>query len=219
MAHIQLQAQNRTLTGNQARKLRREGIVPGVVFANGFGSKNVQVTFTEFFQVYREAGKNNVIDLIIDGKKLPVIVSSLDIHPVKGLPRHIDFLKVNLKQKVTAAVPVVLAGDALGVREQGLVLIQDLEEIEVTALPDKLPNEITVDVTNLKEIGDHYSVGDLTVTGEYAFATEADHTVVTLVAQSKEEDFETSQETIIEGEENIEGEGVSASEDREEKSN
>lgn len=208
MAHIKLEAQSRTLTGNKARKLRRDGIVPAVVFSKDFGSQNVQVSFSDFFRVYREAGKNNVIDLMLEGKKLPVIVHGMDVHPVKGLPRHVDFLSVNLKEKVTASVPVVLTGEALGVKDQGLVLIQDLEEIEVTALPDKLPNEITLDVTELKEIGDHYSVGDLKIEGEYEFATEAEHVVVTLVAQSKEEDFDTGTETIIEGEEGEGGEEV-----------
>ena len=200
MAHIKLEAHARTLTGNQARKLRRDGIIPAVIFSKDFGSQNIQVSFSDFFRVYREAGKNNVIDLMLDGKKLPVIVNGMDVHPVKSVPRHVDFFSVNLKEKVVAAVPVVLTGESSGVKDQGLVLIQDLEEIEVSALPDKLPNEITLDITDLKEIGDHYTVGDLSVEGDYAFATEADHVVVTLVAQSKEEDFDTGTETIIEGE-------------------
>lgn len=199
MAHIELQAQNRTITGNQSRKLRRDGILPAVVFGKSFGSTNVQVVYSDFYKVYKQSGKNHVIDLIIDGKKTPVIVHDIDVHPVKGLPRHIDFLAVNLKEKVTASVPVEITGEAIGIKEQGGVLIQNLEEIEVSALPDSIPGSIVVDVTNLKEIGDHISVEQLDIEKSFEYVTEG--TIVTLVAQSKEEDFEKENETIIEGEE------------------
>jgi large subunit ribosomal protein L25 len=204
MAHIELQAQSRTLIGNQARKLRREGVIPAVIFSKEHLSENIQVIFSDFYKVFKQAGKNHVIDVLLNDKKVPVIVDDIDVHPVKGLPRHISFLAVNLKQKVTASVPVVLTGEAAGVKEQGAVLIQDLEEIEVSALPDNIPGEIVIDITHLAAVGDHVLVEQLKVEGDYTFVTEMDQVVATLVAQSKEEDFESSNETVIEGESDTE---------------
>lgn len=200
MAHIELVAQQRNLKGNDNRKLRRDGLIPAVLFSKEYGSDSIQVEYREFVKVYKKAGKTQVIELLIDGKNLPCIVNGIDVHPVQGVPRHVDFLSVDLKKKVIASVPVVIEGEAIGVKEQGAVLIVDLEEVEVEALPDKLPGEIVVNVTELKAVGEHIVVGQLPKSDDYQYVTEEDQVVATLVAQSKEEDFDSGvDETIIEG--------------------
>jgi large subunit ribosomal protein L25 len=200
MTHLELQAKLRTETGNKARKLRRDGVIPAVIFSKSYGSENVQVNFSEFYKVYKQSGKNHVIDLMVDDKKIPVIVNEIDVHPYKGLPRHVNFLAVDLKTKVTASVPVEIEGESPGVKEFGAVLIVDMEDIEVSALPDKLPNSIVINIEKLKEVGDSIKISDLTAGGDYDFVVDADQSVVTLVAQSKEEDFETQVEVVEETE-------------------
>lgn len=205
MAHIELQAQYRTKLGNDARKLRREGIIPAVLFSKAHGSDSIQVVFSDFFKVYKQSGKNHVIELQIGDKKFPCIVHGIDVHPVKGLPRHIDFLSVDLKKKVSAQVPVNIEGEPIGVKEQGAVLIVDLEEVEVEALPDQIPDSIIVNVTELKKVGDNVTIKELPQSDKYEYITEIDQRIATLVAQSKDEDFDSGVETpIIEGEEGVE---------------
>jgi large subunit ribosomal protein L25 len=198
MAHFKLNSQTRIITGNQCRKLRRSGFIPAVIFGNNSESQIVQVLAGDFYKIYKESGKTNVIDLKIDeNKTLPVIVHSLDVDPVKNLARHIDFLLVNLKQKIHAQVPLVFVGDPVGVKSVGGVLVTSLDSIDVEALPDDIPSEIEVNVEKLAEIGDMISISDIVTTDKYVIINDPMLGVAVLTAQSTEEDF-ASEDTALE---------------------
>jgi large subunit ribosomal protein L25 len=186
MAHSELQVEKRTIIGNQVRKLRRLNIIPSVIYSNKVTPINIQIKIGEFIKVYKEAGKTHVIDLFVDGTKYPTIVHDLDINPITQQVRHVDFLAVNLNEKVHTSVPVVLVGEARGVKENALVLTQNVKEIEVLALPDNLPEEIEVNVTDLFEIGDNVSIADLPKSDKYEIVDEQDLVLASLVAQSVE---------------------------------
>jgi large subunit ribosomal protein L25 len=100
MKHSKLIVEKRTIQGNQNRKLRKIGIIPAVIFSKTLDSVMIQIPIGEFTKVYKEAGKTHVIDVICDNESYSTIIHGIDIHPVKHLPRHVDFLAVDLKQKV-----------------------------------------------------------------------------------------------------------------------
>jgi large subunit ribosomal protein L25 len=194
MSHSELKVEKRIIIGNQVRKLRRDGIIPCVVYSNAITPINIQINIGEFIKVYKEAGKTHVIDLFVDGKAIPTIVQDLDINPITQQVRHVDFLAVNLKEKVVAFVPVKIIGEARGVKENGLVLTQNTKEIEVLALPDNIPDTISIDVTNLYQIGDNLSVGDLPKSNSFEITEDLNIILVSLVAQSVESE---SPESVI----------------------
>jgi large subunit ribosomal protein L25 len=188
MAHLKLKASKRTNVGHKAKQLAKVGILPAVVYSKKFESTPIQVDYKEFYHLYKESGKTTVIDLKIDDDKVvPCIVHDLDIHPVKDTPRHVDFLVVNLKEKITAPIPVEFVGEAPAIKEFGAVVNIVHDELEVSALPDKLPESIIVNLESLAQLSDVITIQDLlTQAVDFEFIDELDTPVVSLT-QPKEE--------------------------------
>ena len=207
MGHISLNAQERTEFGDgPARRLRRKGLVPGVVYQPGSPSLALSLPDRELRRALAE-GRTAVIDLTIDGSGArPVLLKDWDLHPVRGNVLHVDFQEVDLTVEVEAPVSVVLVGVPAGVREGG-VLDQTLREIVVRALPDTLPDHLEIDVSEL-DIGSSTSVADITAPPGVAIVTEPEIVVASVVAPSVEEveEPEEGEEELVEGEEPVEGE-------------
>ena len=181
MRHFQLSANTRTVLGNSVRKLRKQGLLPAVLYGQNFNSLPIQIDKKTFLKLYKQVGKTNVIDLSVDSQTLPVIVQDLDIDPVFGDVRHADFLVVNLKQKVKVTVPIQYIGTPIGVKQLGAVLTVNLDELEIEVLPEKIPDFITVDVTNLTNIHDSISVADLLqVAQDYEILNDLETILVSL---------------------------------------
>lgn len=189
MAHLQLQAQTRTKVGHTAKQLLRTGQLPAVVYSKAFPARSIQIDYKQFYHLYKEVGKTGVVDLTIDeGKVIPCIVHDLDIHPFKDIPRHVDFLVVNLKEKITAPVPIEVVGEAPATKTYGAVLNIVHDELEVTALPDKLPESIVINIDTLIEMSDVITIGDLASQAvDFEFVDVHDMPIVSLT-QPKEAD-------------------------------
>jgi large subunit ribosomal protein L25 len=152
-----------------------------VLYGQNFNSLPIQIDKKTFLKLYKQVGKTNVIDLSVDSQTLPVIVQDLDIDPVFGDVRHVDFLVVNLKQKVKVTVPIQYIGTPIGVKQLGAVLAVNLDELEIEVLPEKIPDFITVDVTNLTNIHDSISVADLLqVAQDYQILNDPETILVSL---------------------------------------
>lgn len=177
MKHPQLKAELRTTLGKKVKKLRREGILPANVYGKGLQSKAIQVELADFQKVYKEAGDTGLIDLTVDGKTKPVLVKSMHKNFALNVPLHVDLYQVNLKVAVKAVVPVVLVGEAQAVTEKVGLLLQNLNEVEVEALPDKLPENVEVNVEQLAAIGDQVTVADLKVAEGVTVLTDPSQTI------------------------------------------
>lgn len=197
MTHSSINVKSRTLYGNQAKKLYREGLTPGVVYGSIKEATSVQFSVKDFSKVYKEAGENHVVDLVLDGKTIPVIIHALDIHPVSRKLRNVDFKAVDLKKVTTAEVPVVLVGISPAVKNFGALVSLKLEEIEVEALPEKIPESIIIDISTLANLDDNIFVKDIVITGEYKIITESDQVVVVLETETKEVVEEVAVEAVV----------------------
>lgn len=187
MAHVALTAKQRTQFGNgPTRRLRREGFVPGVIYQSGGPSLPFAVGGRELRRVLSESGRSNVIDLEIEGDRTrPVLLKDWQLDPVRGEIVHVDFQEVDLSQTVEASVPLQLVGTPVGVREDGGVLDQDLREVEVSALPDSLPEHIEHDVSDLA-IGDALTVAQLKAPEGVTIVSDPELVVASVVAPSVE---------------------------------
>lgn len=194
--HAQLTAQKREIVGSRVKTLRRQNITPAVVYSKTVTSTPIQVQTREFVKLYKQAGGTEVIDLMLDGKKIPVLIHNIDLHPYKRTLRHVDFLAVNLKEKMKAMVPVSVTGDAPGVKELGAVLSVLVDEIEVEALPDNIPEEIVVDVSALITFDDAIRISDLAKSKEYKITEDEDMLVANLTQQSEEEETQTPETDV-----------------------
>ncbi len=189
MDRLSLKAQERTVLGKKVKALRREGLVPAHVFGNKVETEHVAVKAADFNKAYQQAGESGLIDLRIGEEKVrPVLIRDVQIEPFKGELLHIDFYQVNLKEKVTVTVPVVLNGEEAEIVHSGeAVVIQPVNEIEVEALPTELPESIEVDITPLKAIGDSIFVSQLVVPEGVAILAEPEAVIAKLDSAVTEE--------------------------------
>lgn len=196
MQKITLKADKRTVLGSQVKKLRRQGIVPANLFGKTIDSQAIQVSSVDFNRVYKEAGETSLIWVMVDGeeKERPTLVTSVHFNPITGEKLHIDFHQVNLKEKVSANVPVEIVGESELVKANTAVISQSLNEIEVEALPTDIPESITFDISSLKEIGDQLKVSDAKVSSEVEIKTDPDQMVVSLQEPQKEEEVPVEEE-------------------------
>jgi large subunit ribosomal protein L25 len=192
--------------------MRREGLVPGVVYSGGSEAVPFQVAERDVRSVLSEGAA--LFDLEIDGSKaVPVVIKEEQHHPVRGSIQHLDLMQVNLKEAIQAEVTIELEGvdDAPGVKGGG-VLEHVTREITVEALPAEIPDNICVDVSTL-EINDTLSLAAVTVPDGVTFVAEEleEITIVTVSPPRVEEaapEVEEDPELVGEGEgEAAEGDG------------
>jgi large subunit ribosomal protein L25 len=188
-ARTTLNVAPRTEFGSRtARRMRREGLVPGVVYSGGSEATSFQVSERDVRGVIAEGAA--LFDLSVDGGKArPVVVKEQQLHPVKGTLRHIDLQEVNLKEAIQADVLIELEGvdDAPGVKESG-VLEHVTREITVEALPTDIPDKIVVDVSAM-EINDTLQLSSIEAPKGVTFIVEEDEevTIATLAPPRVEE--------------------------------
>ncbi len=203
MGHISLDAQERSEFGDgPARRLRRQGLVPGVVYQPGGPSLALSLPDRDLRRALAE-GRTAVIDLSIEGSGArPVLLKDWYLDPVRGNVLHVNFQEVNLTVEVEAPVGLVLVGVPAGVKEGG-VLDQTVREVVVRALPETLPDHLEIDVSEL-DIGSSTSVADITAPPGVTIVTEPEIVVASVVAPSVEvepEPEEVEEEELLEGEE------------------
>jgi large subunit ribosomal protein L25 len=198
MAEARLNVQTRTVTGNKVRKLRREKILPGVVYGRKYASQSVQFPQNVFEKVYRDYGSSHLIGVSVDGEKdLKCYIHDVDIHPVTMLPRHADFLVVEEDTEVKIEVPLEFVGEAPVVKNEGAVVVHNLDVLEVVGLPSQIPEKIEVDMSVLDSVDKSIHVGDLDLGGGKSVHEEKD--VVASVSMPKEyEEEEASEEVVTE---------------------
>lgn len=160
MKRFALSAEPRTIIGKNVKKLRRDGILPANVYGKDIKSQSLQLPQAEFNKVFDEAGETGVIDLAVGKDTIPVLVHNIH-KDYRNQVIHADFYKVNLKEKVTATVPVELVGEPTAVTEKIGLLMEITPEVEVEALPTDLPEKIELNIENLANINDQVIVGDL----------------------------------------------------------
>jgi large subunit ribosomal protein L25 len=206
-----LKAAPREDFGSRAsRRMRREGVVPGVVYSGGSEAKPFQVSERDFRGILSEGAA--LFDLEIDGSKaVPVVIKEAQHHPVRGSFQHLDLMQVNLNEAIQAEVAIELEGveGAPGVRSGG-VLEHVTREITVEALPTDIPDNICVDVSAM-EINDTLSLAAIAAPDGVTFLAEEPEevTIVTVSPPRVEEAApEVEEETELVGE--GEGEGDAA---------
>ncbi len=159
----QLKAQVRTLLGRKVKQLRKEGLLPATVYGKGFDSISVQINLIEAEKIFNEIGESGLVELIVDEKeKLPILFRNPQYHPLDEKLIHIDCYKVNLKEKISAMVPIEFVGESQAVKD-GNTLVTVTDEVEVEALPADLPESIEVDLTVLENLESTITVADLKV--------------------------------------------------------
>jgi large subunit ribosomal protein L25 len=188
MADIVVSAKNRTETGkNVNRRLRVEGLIPGVLYGSAKKPVAVSVSPKEIGSILKsKTGENTLFDLELDGSRRTVILKEFQLEPIKGSLLHADFYEVALDKVIQVNVHVELVGVPVGVKVQGGIVDWVTRELEIESLPRDIPEKITVDISNL-EIGKHVRVADIQVPDKVKILTEPDIVIAHVVAPRAEE--------------------------------
>lgn len=188
-------------------KLRGEGFVPAVVYGYKTDTSSIAVSEKDLLKTLREVGRNGVMSLDVDGKKVNVVLSDYQMDVLKGKFVHADFLAINMTDELEVSVTVVTTGDSVGVNEGG-VLNQSNREVTIKVKPSAIPESIEVDVTELA-IGDTLTVGDIREKSEFNILNEDDFALASVTAPRSDEELETTaDEPAVAEDENAEQENT-----------
>lgn len=189
-----LEAEPREAIGKKVRAVRRQGLVPAVLYGSGVDGKPIKLDAKAADEALAKASASTLIDLTVDGELHKVLVRDVQRDVIRRNVLHIDFLKVDMDVAIRTEVPVELVGEAPAVREQGGVLVTGLTEIEVEALPGALPDRIVVELDPLEEIDDAITVGDLYLGEGVRVLTDLAENVAHVIYLAEEELEEEEEE-------------------------
>ena len=200
-ARATLAAEHRDVLGKKVAALRRAGRLPAVVYGHGIDSDSVSVDAHEFEQLRRHSGPNALVDLSVDGDKArPVLVHSVQVHPVNRRPLHVDLFLVRMTEELTVEVPLVATGEAPAVTLNGGTLLHPSESVRVRALPDHLPQSIEYSVAALTDFDTAIHVRDLTVPSDVTLLTDGDEIIAKVQPPRVEEEPVVAEAEGVEGE-------------------
>ena len=205
MAPAFLDAQQRTTSGRKVGALRRSNITPVHVYGRGMDSLSLQANSAELASALGEVGRTTPLTVRVDGDEHFVMVREVQRHPVTEQVLHVDLLRVSRTERLRAAVPVVLEGEAPGARAEGAMLVQDLHSLEVEALPMDLPSHVTIDLSVLEAVDMGIYARDVELPPEVSLTTDPDAPVVRVVFHRAA----VEEEAVAE---EVEGEAVPAAE-------
>ena len=206
---ILLAAQKREVLGKKVKHLRTQGIMPGVIYGHGNPTENIQMDMKQFSKVYKEAGSNTIVDLEIDGKPTKTIIYEVTFDPTSETPRHVDFFRIKMNEKLTTTVPLTFVGDSPAVRLHSAIIVKSKDQLEITCLPADLPHEIEVDLSKLVELNDMIHIKDLTIPANVELKDDIE-TVVAQAIMPKEEVVETPVAAVEAAAEGAEGGAATA---------
>lgn len=188
---VSLKATIREKIGRQTKTLRKQGVLPAVLYGEGLESTPIEVEEKDFNEVYAKAGESSLVSLALGSKKYDVLIHEISRDPLSGGFLHIDFYHPSTKKKVEAEIPLVFEGVAPAVGDLGGILVKELQAINVKGLAHNLPREIVVDIGTLQTFEDRIRVKDLKVP-EGVEVLRGQEGMVALVVAPKEEKEEAA---------------------------
>ena len=203
---LELNTQIRDISGKKLKTLREKGFIPAVIYGPGHKPISLQVNYKEFEKVFEQAGESTIIKLKISAKggsasggqskdeAKNVLIHEVAKDPVSGKFIHIDFYHVRMDKPIKAEVPLVFEGEAPAVKVLEGVLIKNITEIEVEALPKDLPHEIKVDISVLDSFDKHIRAKDLILPFGVKVFIDSEETIVSVMPPRAEEEIKVAEE-------------------------
>ncbi len=194
----QIKAEERTVLGKKVKQLRRIGLTPSTIYGHGFEPISIQLNALEIEKLYTQVGESGLVEMILGAKKIPVLFKNPQYHPVSDSLIHLDCHHVNMKEKITAMVPIEFIGESASVKN-GNILVEVNDEVEIECLPSELVDSIIVDLSRLVTIEDTITVADLGIdTTKITIKTNLNQVVVLTEEPRIEEEVNTEAvETVV----------------------
>jgi large subunit ribosomal protein L25 len=210
MEKVILKAEKRTVTGKQVGALRRQGLLPGVIYGHKVESTAIQMDAHDANLIIPKLTSSSVVTIDLGGKQIPALVRERQKNFIKGVLTHVDFQAVSMTEKIRAEVSIHLHGVAPAVKEYNAVIVTNMTSLTVEALPNDLPERIELDISVLTEIGNALYIRDISLPKEVEVLSDPDEVVVIATGTTVE-----TEEEVLEGEEGAEPELIEKKKDDE----
>ncbi|MBK6794467.1 MAG: 50S ribosomal protein L25 [Anaerolineales bacterium] len=186
MEKIVLKATKRDVIGKQVKAMRREGKLPGVIYGRHLEPISIALDSHSAGLALAKVSASSLVTLDVDGTEYPALVRERQRDYIKGVLTHVDFLAVDMNEKLRTSVGLAFVGVSAAVKDYNGILVHNLERLEVECLPGDLPERINVDIAMLKQIGDIIRVRDLAVSDKVRILADPEETIA-VVTITKEE--------------------------------
>ncbi len=200
---ITLKAKKRT--EEKLGKIRKEGLIPAVLYGPKIKNITIQVDLKEFKKAHKEAGESSMfsLDVADEKEKYSVLIREVQYDVLTGVPSHIDFYQPALKEEIEVLVPLILEGEAPVVKNLSGTLVMGVSAVKVKALPQNLPKEIIVNIDGLEAFEDNILIEDLKVSKDIKILKNPDEVVISVSAPGKVEEEAPVEEKPEEGAEEV----------------
>jgi len=185
---MELTVQKRDMLGRGVKALRGQGLIPAELYGRGLENLHLSVPKKEFKKVFKAAGENTIVNVLLDGKNMPALIQEVTYNFLTDDIESVDLYQVRMDEKLKVGVPLEFVGVAPAVKEKNGLLVKSLQEMEVEALPADLPHDLKVDLSKLVDIGQSIYVKDLAVPANVRFLVSPDTVVATVTAKLTEEE-------------------------------
>jgi len=183
---VVLEGEKRNTFGKKLKKYRRDGKIPANIYGKNFTSIAIFISEKDFRKVYQKVKKTGIIHLKLNQEEFPVLISQIQLHPVDHQILHVDFRKIDLKQKLVTEVPIKIVGQSPAVEQKGGYLLISKDKLQIEALPENIPSEIIVDISTLTEINQEIKVEQILINDKYQIKEDPQTTIVSVIAHKEE---------------------------------
>ncbi len=188
---IGIELVERTIIGKGLQGLRAKSLVPAVIHDHGKPSIHVSGDYVALSKAYAAAGKHHPVELKVGAKNHLALIKDVDYEPAKRRMRHVVFQAIRQNEAVEAEIPVEFMDVDIPAEKLSLMILQQLDHVEVKALPKDLPDQLLIDPSTLAEVGDHLTVADLKVPAGVTVLTPPE-TQLAVVEMPKDQEAEAN---------------------------
>jgi len=217
MEKVVINAEKRDVVGKKVGSLRRQGLIPGVMYGHNEPPFPIIMNAREIERVINNLTSSSIVTVKVNGESHQALIREKQKDYIRNQIIHIDFQILSLKEKIRSKIEVKLVGVAPAVKNFNGIVLQEREFIDVEALPADLPERITVDISGLENIGDLIRVGDLDISDAVTVFDDVNDVIVSISGAMAEEAVEEEVTTAEGTEPEVVEKGKKESEEEEEK--
>jgi len=199
---LELLVKTRSELGRNVKKVREQNFIPAVLYGHKIKNLNLYIDYDTFEKIYKEAGESTLIKLKIKdaetNKERVVLIHDLTKDVVTDKFIHIDFKQIKMDKLIKVEVPLVFIGESEAVKSEGGILVKNIHEVEIEALPQDLIHEIEIDISSLKTFDDNIYIKDIKIPDNIKLTADPEDSIVSVTQPRTQEELEKLEETPIE---------------------
>jgi len=188
MENISIVASRRSVTGKQVGALRRQGLLPGILYGRHIQPVTISMDLKEATKVMQSHSSSALITIELEGESYPSLVREKQRDFIRGTLLHVDFQAVSLTEKIRTAVSIELFGSSPAVKDMNGLVYLNLDELEIECLPQDLPEMVRVDVSGLATIGSSIHVRDIDLGAAITIFDDPNEIIAVVNLAGKEEE-------------------------------